>query len=109
MVAAIETLGPYVVLAPGLALAHARPSPAVRRTGLSWLTLASPVAFGHATNDPVRLVVGLAACDHEAHVAALSRLAALLGDPEHEKALLGAETPAELRALLSSLEGNGHP
>jgi PTS system ascorbate-specific IIA component len=109
MVQAIEALGPYVVLAPGLALAHARPSPAVHRTGLSWVTLAEPVAFGHATNDPVRLVVGLAGLDHEAHVAALSQLAVLLGDAEHQKALLAASSPAGLRALLSSLEGNGHP
>jgi PTS system ascorbate-specific IIA component len=109
MIRAIETLGPYVVLAPGLALAHARPSPAVHRTGLSWVTLAEPVPFGHAANDPVRLVVGLAGLDHDAHVAALAQLAGLLGDDEHEKALLGAGSPAELRALLSSLEGNGKP
>jgi ascorbate PTS system EIIA or EIIAB component len=105
MVQAIETLGPYVVLAPGLALAHARPSPAVRRTGLSWVTLAEPVAFGHATNDPVRLVIGLAGLDHDAHVAALAQLAGLIGDAEHERALLAAESPAQLRELLSELEG----
>ena len=106
MISAIETLGPYVVLAPGLALAHARPSPAVHRTGLSWVTLAGPVAFGHATNDPVRLVIGLAGLDHEAHVAALAQLAGLIGDPEHERALLAAESPARLRELLAQLEGN---
>jgi PTS system ascorbate-specific IIA component len=106
MVNAIETLGPYVVLAPGLALAHSRPSPAVRRTGLSWVTLAEPVAFGHATNDPVRLVIGLAGLDHDAHVAALAQLAGLIGDAEHERALLAAESPARLRELLSDLEGN---
>jgi PTS system ascorbate-specific IIA component len=108
MVQAIESLGPYVVLAPGLALAHSRPSPAVHRTGLSWVTLAEPVVFGHATNDPVRLVIGLAGLDHDAHVAALAQLADLIGDAEHERALLAAESPARLRELLSSLEGNGH-
>lgn len=106
MVQAIESLGPYVVLAPGLALAHSRPSPAVRRTGLSWVTLAEPVAFGHATNDPVRLVIGLAGLDHDAHVAALAQLAGLIGDAEHERTLLAAESPARLRELLSELEGN---
>jgi PTS system ascorbate-specific IIA component len=109
MINAIETLGPYVVLAPGLALAHARPSPAVRRTGLSWVTLAEPVAFGHATNDPVRLIVGLAGLDHDAHVAALSQLAVLLADQDHHDALLAAASPARLRELLSSLGGNEQP
>jgi PTS system ascorbate-specific IIA component len=106
MVDVIETLGPYVVLAPGLALAHSRPSPAVHRTGLSWVTLAEPVPFGHETNDPVRLVIGLAGLDHDAHVGALAQLARLIGDPEHEQALLAAESPAHLRELLSTIEGN---
>src|SRR5690625_5713369 len=32
MLAAIDDLGPYIVIAPGFALAHSRPSPAVLRT-----------------------------------------------------------------------------
>src|SRR5689334_16584485 len=55
MVATVEQLGPYIVLAPGIALAHARPSPAVSRAGMSLVTLRRPVPFGHRQNDPVRL------------------------------------------------------
>ncbi|OEV28294.1 PTS sugar transporter, partial [Streptomyces nanshensis] len=53
MIGNIEENGPYVVVAPGLALVHARPSPAVHRTGLAWVRPAEPVEFGHAANDPV--------------------------------------------------------
>jgi len=56
MIAVIEEFGAYVVIAPGLALAHARPGPDVRREGLAVVTLAEPVAFGHPHNDPVRVV-----------------------------------------------------
>ena len=61
MVRMIDEHGPYVVIAPGLALAHARPGPEVLSDGLSVVTLATPVTFGHPHNDPVRVVLGLAA------------------------------------------------
>ena len=69
MISVIEEFGAYVVVAPGLALAHARPGPDVRREGLAVITLAEPVAFGHPHNDPVRVVVGLAVSNAEEHVA----------------------------------------
>lgn len=96
----VEENGPYIVIAPGFAFAHARPSPAVQRTGMSWVRLAEPVEFGHETNDPVELVVALAAKDSSAHTAAMASLARLLADEETAAALREAATPAELHALL---------
>ncbi|WP_201724780.1 PTS sugar transporter subunit IIA, partial [Streptomyces antimycoticus] len=81
MVANVEENGPYIVIAPGVAFAHSRPSPAVLRTGMSWVRLAEPVEFGHESNDPVTLVVALAAQDSAAHTSAMGSLARLLGDP----------------------------
>ncbi len=100
MIANVVDNGPYIVVAPGFAFAHARSSPAVHRTGMSWLRLAAPVAFGHKTNDPVALVVALAATDAGAHTAAMAELAKLLGDPARRTALDTATTPAELLAVL---------
>ena len=105
MVRTVEELGPYIVVAPGFALAHARPSPAVLRTGLSWVSLAEPVEFGSERNDPVDLVVGLAALDHDAHLQIMSRLAAVLAD-EATLARLRSETdPEEIRRALGLDEG----
>lgn len=101
MIAGVEENGPYIVVAPGVAFAHARPSPAVRATGMSWVRLAEPVVFGHETNDPVTLVVALAATDSGAHTAAMASLARLLGDPATADALAAAPTPEALRAVLS--------
>ncbi|MFF9785254.1 PTS sugar transporter subunit IIA [Streptomyces nigrescens] len=100
MIATVEGLGPYIVIAPGLALAHSRPSPAVRRTGLSWVSLQAPVEFGHEQNDPVRLVVGLAATDHTHHTTALGRLAQLLGDEGRLTELTAAPNPTAVRNLI---------
>lgn len=106
MIAAVERLGPYIVIAPGIALAHSRPSPAVRHTGLAWITLAHPVAFGHAENDPVSLVVGLAAVDESSHVEALATLADLLGDDERRAALMAASDAAVLRSIVAAYEAS---
>ncbi|MBO8192477.1 PTS sugar transporter subunit IIA [Streptomyces oryzae] len=107
MIRNVEENGPYIVIAPGFAFAHARPSPAVRHTGMSWVRLAEPVAFGHESNDPVTLVVALAARDSGAHTAAMAALARLLGDPETEAALRGAASPEELHRVLARREAGG--
>jgi PTS system ascorbate-specific IIA component len=101
MIRNVEENGPYIVIAPGLAFAHARPSPAVHRTGMSWVRLEQPVEFGHETNDPVTLVVGLAAKDSGAHTTAMAALAKLLADPGTARALREAPDAAALHAVLS--------
>jgi PTS system ascorbate-specific IIA component len=102
MIDSVHEKGPYIVVAPGFAFAHARPSEAVKRTGMSWTRLASPVEFGHSSNDPVTLVVALAAKDTNAHQAAMAQLAKLLADPDRKSQLDAAETPADVLAVLRS-------
>lgn len=100
MIGNVENNGPYIVVAPGFAFAHARPSDAVHRTGMSWVRLKDPVAFGHPTNDPVTLVVALAATDASAHRTAMASLARVLGDTTTRAALDRVRTPGELLSLL---------
>ena len=104
MIRTVESLGPYIVIAPGVALAHARPSPAVLRPGISLVTLATPVPFGHRQNDPVRLVIGLAAPDDEGHVNALATLAEFLSDDDRRDALLRATDAGAVRSLIAAYE-----
>ena len=101
MVQAFEELGPYMVIAPGIALAHARPSEAVLGTGLSLITLSEPVVFGSEANDPVRLVIGLAAVDHDSHIDLMAALSDLLMDVMKVNMLLQAENIEQVRELLS--------
>ncbi|MGP1674005.1 MAG: PTS sugar transporter subunit IIA [Candidatus Limnocylindrales bacterium] len=104
MIATVEQLGPYIVIAPGIALAHSRPSPAVHRAAMSLVTLAEPVAFGHPQNDPVRLVVGLAAPDEEGHMTALSTLADFLSDEGRRRDLQAASDPGAVLEMIRSFE-----
>lgn len=99
MIAVVDDFGPYIVVAPRLALAHARPGNDVHADGLSVVTLAEPVSFGHPHNDPVDVVIGLASASNDAHVANVAALANLFNDPAVFPALRAATTPAEVRAI----------
>jgi PTS system ascorbate-specific IIA component len=101
MLAALTEFGPYFVLAPGIAIAHGRPSESVLSSGLSLAVLAEPVIFGSEHNDPVSLVFGLCATDHDSHLEVLSELATLLTNQDLIKFMLNALTAEEIRGLLA--------
>jgi PTS system ascorbate-specific IIA component len=99
MLEAVAENGPYIVIAPGIALAHGRPSEAVLEIGLSLVTLAEPVIFGNEANDPVRLVFGLCAIDHSSHIDIMAELATFLGDSSSVNNLLNAVHNDQIRLL----------
>jgi len=100
MIQAFEELGPYMVIAPGIALAHGRPSEAVLATGLSLVTLSTPVVFGSTANDPVSLVIGLAAVDHDSHIDLMAALSELLMSEDAVNFLLKATNESQVRSYL---------
>ncbi len=102
MIRMIDEHGPYVVIAPGLALAHARPGPEVLADGLSIVTLATPVNFGHPHNDPVRVVLGLAIVSADAHLAAVAALANVFNDSHAIEDLAEATSVAEVQRILGA-------
>ncbi len=75
-------LGPYIVIAPGIALSHARPENGVNHTSMSLIRLKEPVAFGHEDNDPVSLVFTLATTDSQSHLNALQQLMSVMTNKE---------------------------
>ena len=100
MIAVIAEFGAYVVIAPGLALAHARPGPDVLTAGLSVITLADPVAFGHPHNDPVGVIVGLAVRNAGEHLHFVAELANVFNDPQVIPAIADATDARAIRVLL---------
>ena len=63
----VERFGPYFVIAPGLAMPHGRPEEGVKKTGFALVTLKTPMVFNHEDNDPVDILITLAAVDARAH------------------------------------------
>lgn len=104
MIRMIEEHGPYVVIAPGLALAHARPGPTVVTSGLAVVTLASPVDFGHPHNDPVSVVLGLAIPTAGDHLAAVAAVANIFNDSHAIQELAAATSAEDVQRIMGAVE-----
>lgn len=100
MIDNVEENGTYIVIAPGIAMPHARPEKGAKAIGLSIVTLDKPVKFGHPTNDPVSIVVGLCAVDHQTHLRALSELVDILGDNNKLNKIKKASSKDELMKII---------
>ena len=100
MIETVESLGPYIVIAPGVALPHARPEDGVIKPCMSVVILKDPVNFGNEYNDPVKLVVSFGTVDRRAHVKALCKLARIIGDSKKLKRLMDATETQEVKKII---------
>ncbi len=106
MIKNVDVNGTYIVIAPGIAMPHARPETGAKQVGFSLITLAEPVGFGHPTNDPVKLVIGLCATDYESHLKALAELVNLLSDEHRVQVIIGAKNVDTIYQLISEEKQN---
>ncbi|MDW4259775.1 PTS sugar transporter subunit IIA [Staphylococcus saprophyticus] len=101
MIDSVKKLGPYIVIAPEIAIAHARPNDEVNKIGLSLLKLNQHINFseeGHYAS----LIFVLSAVDNEGHLDILRHLATTLGDQEVVNQLLKAQ---EVKDILNIFKG----
>jgi len=87
IIESVNKLGPYFVLAPGLALGHAGSDVGVNFTCFSLITLKEPIYFGMPENDPVEIIFSFAAPTGDEHVEALQQLAVFCLEDENMKLL----------------------
>jgi len=102
MIDTAKELGPYIVIAPGLALPHSRPEDGVLQPCMALVTLKPPVDFGNPDNDPVDVVIAFGAVDHEQHVEALRDMATILSEPSNLAALHAAKTKDQILEIMWS-------
>lgn len=85
-----EAFGPYMVVAPGIVLAHARPEDGAKKVSISLVTLKTPMVFGNEMNDPVKLVFTFATTDQKVHLALLADLMELLSNEDDMQTIMSA-------------------
>ena len=95
-----EELGPYYVVGPGIAMPHARPEDGVNQLSLGLTVISEGVNFNAEENDPVKLLVTLAATDKNSHVDAIAQLAELFMNDEHINEICRAQDTAEIRKII---------
>lgn len=100
MINSYKENGPYFVLAPQIAIPHARPEDGVNEASVSLVQLKNPVTFGHESNDPVHMVFGLGASSSEEHLTLLKKLTTLLNDRENVEALIHADRLETIQKIL---------
>jgi PTS system ascorbate-specific IIA component len=101
MVETTKELGPYIVIAPGIAIPHARPEDGAKDVCFVALQLEPPVEFGNPDNDPVQLVIAFSSPDSSAHVKMLAKLARVIGQDGFLEGAVKAETPEDLVSILT--------
>lgn len=109
MIASINETGPYIVLAPKVAVPHASPDAGVHQLGISLLQVKEPVDFSEEGDDDkkVQLIFVLAAVDSTAHLRALQELALILDDEEAIDSLIAASDPREILAIIEKIIEEG--
>ncbi|SEI98322.1 Transcriptional antiterminator [Propionispira arboris] len=74
MIRCVREIGPYTVVGPGIAMPHSRCEDGVKKVGVSFLRLVSPVCFGNTVNDPVDLIFAFSTVDEKAHLKIMEDL-----------------------------------
>lgn len=95
-----EEIGPYFVIAPRIAMPHARPEQGAKALGLSIVKLANPVKFDADENDPVDAIFMFSAPDSNSHIEMISEMAEVLSDENTMDKIFSAQSKEELKAIL---------
>ena len=101
MIDVVRDMGTYIVLAPGLAMPHARPEMGAKQVGTALVTLEKPIDFGSPENDPVSVAVFLCAPNKDEHIQLLTDIATLFEDEEFLDAAVNFESIEDVQAFLA--------
>lgn len=96
----VEELGPYIVIAPNIALPHARPEQGVLRSQIAVTLFENDVRFDNKEST-ARLFITLAAADSNSHLDALMAVSELLQNDEMVNKILNSKYEEELHQYFS--------
>ncbi|WP_181347111.1 PTS sugar transporter subunit IIA [Thalassobacillus sp. CUG 92003] len=99
MITNIIELGPYIIIAPDVALPHARPEQGVNEKGIAITVFQQPVQFGEQS---VRILICLAASDKETHLNLLQIISSWIGEDGLSQSMIATESRDELIHLLKN-------
>lgn len=96
-----EKNGPYIVIAPQIALSHASITDGAIKNGPGLTVLSNPVKFGNKANDPVRLVFTLSSIGDDVHLKQMSDLVSVLQEPKIVDKVVRSRTINEITQLFN--------
>jgi mannitol/fructose-specific phosphotransferase system IIA component (Ntr-type) len=91
IVQSVKDYGPYIVIAPNIAMPHARPEAGAKKVGFSIMICEEPVSFGETEDLNARLFITLSCVDSDTHLKMMQALVEVLGNQEQVDALLSTK------------------
>lgn len=83
IISSVKELGPYICIAPNLALPHARPENGVLKTAFALVTLDKPIYFD-GEEEPVDVLITLAGSSSDEHMEGLMQVTQVLDDEDSD-------------------------
>ncbi|SFJ71662.1 PTS sugar transporter subunit IIA [Thermoflavimicrobium dichotomicum] len=102
MIENVNINGPYIVIAPGIAMPHAKNEGGVIKTSISFLKLKNSVFYPEEKE--VSIVFVLAAVDSSEHLELISDLASLLIDEDIMTKFKNSNSEEEIINLIKMVE-----
>ena len=100
MIESVEKYGPYIIIGPHLALAHARPEDGAKQLGLSLAVFKNPVSFGEEDNEQVQVIFCLSAVDSFSHLNIMKSLVNLIRATNKIEQLCQAKDVQSVKTIL---------
>lgn len=97
----VKEFGPYIVIAPNIALPHAQGGKGVNKTSLAFMKVEEPVHFSDSEEHDARLFFVLASVNNDDHLEKLAELVEEISDEAFVDQLLAAKSIDDLEKLLS--------
>ena len=96
MVDIVDEFGPYIVFAPGVAIAHANQKDGALKNGVSLLKPKNPVKFGNKENDPVKVIIAFSLANTKHYMSVLTDCMNILCKTDSLEELSKAKTKKEV-------------
>lgn len=102
MIRNIHELGPYILIAPSVAMPHARPEDGVIQEGISVVVLKEEIEFENGKK--FKVLIGLAALNSKSHIDILQKVAEVISQAESIDRLKNATRYDEILRLFNEKE-----
>lgn len=100
IIKSIKKHGPYIVIAPKIAIPHAQEGYGVNETAICFMKTNTSVSFGEGEEYDAQLFFVLASVDNDVHLQNLTRMVELISNEETVDKLLQANSVEDLKKLV---------
>jgi len=104
MIASVKTHGPYIVIAPNIAIPHAKPETGSLEVGFCVMRVEESVSFSEDGTADAKLFIALSCVDEKKHIEMLQGIVMVLSDEKKQAILFKAKTKKEIIEVFNTTE-----